>query len=78
MATVVPDTAPPNRPPEKPVNAVVSSWWERQAARGAWLWQRCPGALHLATAWGWVLLLAVITDSFLNPRNEETAQQGDI
>ena len=24
------------------------------------------------------LLLAVITDSFLNPRNEETAQQGDI
>ena len=25
-----------------------------------------------------VLLLAVITDSFLNPRNEETAQQGDI
>ncbi len=27
---------------------------------------------------GVVLLLAVITDSFLNPRNEETAQQGDI
>jgi ribose transport system permease protein len=25
-----------------------------------------------------VLLAAVITDSFLNPRNEETAQQGDI
>jgi ribose transport system permease protein len=25
-----------------------------------------------------VLLLAVITDSVLNPRNEETAQQGDI
>jgi len=30
-----------------------------------------------AQAW-LVLLLAVITDSFLNPRNEETAQQGDI
>ena len=27
---------------------------------------------------GVVLLAAVITDSFLNPRNEETAQQGDI
>jgi ribose transport system permease protein len=27
---------------------------------------------------GVVLLLAVISDSFLNPRNEETAQQGDI
>jgi ribose transport system permease protein len=27
---------------------------------------------------GVVLLLAVILDSFLNPRNEETAQQGDI
>lgn len=27
---------------------------------------------------GVVLLLAVVTDSFLNPRNEETAQQGDI
>jgi ribose transport system permease protein len=27
---------------------------------------------------GVVLLLAVITDSLLNPRNEETAQQGDI
>ncbi len=27
---------------------------------------------------GLVLLAAVITDSFLNPRNEETAQQGDI
>lgn len=27
---------------------------------------------------GVVLLLAVIADSFLNPRNEETAQQGDI
>jgi len=27
---------------------------------------------------GVVLLLAVITDSFLNPRNEDTAQQGDI
>lgn len=27
---------------------------------------------------GLVLLLAVIADSFLNPRNEETAQQGDI
>jgi ribose transport system permease protein len=27
---------------------------------------------------GMVLLAAVIADSFLNPRNEETAQQGDI
>jgi ribose transport system permease protein len=27
---------------------------------------------------GLVLLAAVVTDSFLNPRNEETAQQGDI
>jgi ribose transport system permease protein len=27
---------------------------------------------------GLVLLIAVITDTFLNPRNEETAQQGDI
>ncbi|WP_159010831.1 ABC transporter permease [Bradyrhizobium sp. S69] len=27
---------------------------------------------------GIVLLIAVITDTFLNPRNEETAQQGDI
>jgi ribose transport system permease protein len=27
---------------------------------------------------GVVLLIAVITDSFVNPRNEETAQQGDI
>jgi len=27
---------------------------------------------------GIVLLIAVIADSFLNPRNEETAQQGDI
>ena len=27
---------------------------------------------------GVVLLAAVIADSFLNPRNEETAQQGDI
>ncbi len=27
---------------------------------------------------GVVLLFAVITDAFLNPRNEETAQQGDI
>lgn len=27
---------------------------------------------------GMVLLVAVIADSFLNPRNEETAQQGDI
>lgn len=27
---------------------------------------------------GVILLIAVITDSFLNPRNEETAQQGDI
>jgi ribose transport system permease protein len=27
---------------------------------------------------GVVLLVAVIADSFLNPRNEETAQQGDI
>jgi len=27
---------------------------------------------------GKVLLAAVIADSFLNPRNEETAQQGDI
>ena len=27
---------------------------------------------------GVVLLLAVVTDSVLNPRNEETAQQGDI
>jgi ribose transport system permease protein len=25
-----------------------------------------------------LLLIAVIADSFLNPRNEETAQQGDI
>ena len=27
---------------------------------------------------GVLLLIAVIADSFLNPRNEETAQQGDI
>ena len=27
---------------------------------------------------GVVLLVAVIADSFINPRNEETAQQGDI
>jgi ribose transport system permease protein len=27
---------------------------------------------------GVVLLAAVIMDSLLNPRNEETAQQGDI
>jgi ribose transport system permease protein len=27
---------------------------------------------------GVVLLAAVIADSFLSPRNEETAQQGDI
>ena len=27
---------------------------------------------------GIVLLIAVITDSFMNPRNDETAQQGDI
>jgi ribose transport system permease protein len=27
---------------------------------------------------GVVLLVAILTDSFLNPRNEETAQQGDI
>ena len=27
---------------------------------------------------GLVLLVAILTDSFLNPRNEETAQQGDI
>jgi ribose transport system permease protein len=27
---------------------------------------------------GLVLLIAIMTDSFLNPRNEETAQQGDI
>jgi ribose transport system permease protein len=27
---------------------------------------------------GVILLIAVIADSFLNPRNEETAQQGDI
>jgi ribose transport system permease protein len=27
---------------------------------------------------GMVLLVAVVVDSFLNPRNEETAQQGDI
>jgi ribose transport system permease protein len=27
---------------------------------------------------GLLLLAAVITDSILNPRNEETAQQGDI
>ena len=27
---------------------------------------------------GVILLIAVIIDSFLNPRNEETAQQGDI
>jgi len=27
---------------------------------------------------GVVLLVAVVTDTFLNPRNEETAQQGDI
>jgi len=24
------------------------------------------------------LLIAILIDSFLNPRNEETAQQGDI
>ena len=27
---------------------------------------------------GIVLLIAILIDSFLNPRNEETAQQGDI
>jgi len=27
---------------------------------------------------GVVLLVAILIDSFLNPRNEETAQQGDI
>ena len=27
---------------------------------------------------GVILLLAILIDSFLNPRNEETAQQGDI
>ena len=27
---------------------------------------------------GLVLLIAILTDSFINPRNEETAQQGDI
>src|SRR6185312_7411211 len=27
---------------------------------------------------GLVLLVAILTDSFINPRNEETAQQGDI
>jgi ribose transport system permease protein len=27
---------------------------------------------------GVVLLIAILIDSFLNPRNEETAQQGDI
>ena len=27
---------------------------------------------------GLVLLVAIVTDTFLNPRNEETAQQGDI
>ena len=27
---------------------------------------------------GIILLIAILTDSFLNPRNEETAQQGDI
>ena len=27
---------------------------------------------------GVILLVAIMTDSFLNPRNEETAQQGDI
>lgn len=27
---------------------------------------------------GLILLIAILIDSFLNPRNEETAQQGDI
>jgi ribose transport system permease protein len=27
---------------------------------------------------GMVLLVAILADSFINPRNEETAQQGDI
>jgi len=27
---------------------------------------------------GVVLLIAILVDSFFNPRNEETAQQGDI
>jgi ribose transport system permease protein len=27
---------------------------------------------------GVILLLAVLSDSIINPRNEETAQQGDI
>jgi len=27
---------------------------------------------------GLVLLVAILIDSFVNPRNEETAQQGDI
>jgi ribose transport system permease protein len=27
---------------------------------------------------GVVLLIAILIDSFVNPRNEETAQQGDI
>jgi ribose transport system permease protein len=27
---------------------------------------------------GVVLLVAILIDSFVNPRNEETAQQGDI
>jgi ribose transport system permease protein len=27
---------------------------------------------------GLILLLAILIDSFVNPRNEETAQQGDI
>jgi ribose transport system permease protein len=27
---------------------------------------------------GVILLIAILIDSFLNPRNEETAQQGDI
>ena len=27
---------------------------------------------------GIILLVAILIDSFLNPRNEETAQQGDI
>jgi ribose transport system permease protein len=27
---------------------------------------------------GVILLVAILADSFINPRNEETAQQGDI
>jgi hypothetical protein len=80
MATVARDSAPAKNRAEEVVKARISTAWERWSARHLPLWERRPGAVSVATIWGLLLLIAVLSPAIMDrryPREELLAGRSD-